>query len=143
MIMYLSNADFHASLSRLLIAVFIALVVLSFLGALLFVACSAVSIATSRVSRYWKACFVVCASALGGWMLLYAGQLRIGGGLMLFSGNIITLWFLIVAVLVSVILGFEGRSRYLALGGYVISLVAFDMAVPTLYFSLRWLILHR
>jgi hypothetical protein len=143
MTIYLNMDSAHGFAFGVLVAIFIALVALSFAGALFFTACSTASIVNRRICRHWKACFVICSAALGGWMALYAGQLRFGGGVMFDTGNIILLWFLILAVVISAILAFNGRSRHIVLGTIALSLVGFDVAVPGVIYSLSWLIQHK
>jgi len=111
-------------------ALFLVLVILSFLGLLVFASLSIISLVTRRIVRYWNVCFLLCSVTLIGWMILYAGQLRLGNGIMYFPANVVLLWLLILAVLISAILGFESPKGYIAVVALVISLVAFHFAVP-------------
>src|SRR5580704_15402844 len=92
----------------------IILVILSLLGALYFLAISTLSLLTRSVSHYWNGCFLLCSIALGGWMILYSAQLRLGGGVMIFRNNLLLVWFLIFAVLISLSARFVGQQRYIA-----------------------------
>jgi hypothetical protein len=108
----------------------IILVILSLLGALYFLAISTLSLLTRSVSHYWNGCFLLCSIALGGWMILYSAQLRLGGGVMIFRNNLLLVWFLIFAVLISITARFVGQQRYIAVLVLALSLAAFHIAVP-------------
>ena len=106
------------------------LIILSFIALACFVSVSAVSLITWRTSHYWNACFLLCSFALGGWMILYAGQLRLGGGVFVYRNNVLLLFFLIFAVLISAVARFASPQRYVAIFILVLSLAAFHIAVP-------------
>ena len=61
-------------------------------------------------------------------MLLYTGQLRIGGSVSLRLNNFLLLFSLIVAVLISAIVRFHGRERYFAVLVVGFALAAFHIA---------------
>ena len=63
---------------KALALVFAILVVLSLLACLSFVSISTFSLLTGSLSHYWNGCFLLCSTALAGWMILYAGQARLG-----------------------------------------------------------------
>jgi hypothetical protein len=109
---------------------FFGLAILSLLGLLVFASLSIISLVTRRIVRYWRVCFLLCSVALGGWMILYAGELRLGNGIMYFPANVVLLWLLVFAVLISAILGFGSFQRYVAVGVLALSLIAFHFAVP-------------
>jgi hypothetical protein len=109
---------------------FAGLVILSLVAALSFVSLSVGSLLTQSLSRYWNGCFLVCAIALAGWMILYTCQLRLGGGVMIFRNNLLLFWFLVVAVVVSMSMRFASPQRYLAFLVFILILAAFHIAVP-------------
>jgi len=115
---------------KLLLFVGASLTILSFLALLFFITLSAVSLVTWRVPHFWNLCFLVCAVSLGGWMLLYAGQLRIGGGVMLFFNNVLLFFLLVFATLFSAVVRFVGHDKYIAILVLGLALVAFHIAVP-------------
>jgi hypothetical protein len=124
----------------------ITLVMLSFLGLVYFVSISTFSLLTGSLSHYWRGCFLVCSIALGGWIILYSAQLRLGGGgVMISLNNLLLVWFLILAVLISIITRFVGHQRYIAVLVLALSLVAFHIAVPgmTSPTTMIWLLKHR
>ena len=96
---------------KLLLFVGASLTILSFLALLVFMSLSAVSLVTWSVPRFWNLCFLLCAVSLGGWMLLYAGQLRIGGGVMFYRNNVLLLLSLILAVLISAVVR-DSRRKF-------------------------------
>jgi hypothetical protein len=106
------------------------LTILSFVALLVFMAQSAVSLAISRVPHLWNLCFFLCAVSLGGWMLLYAGLLRIGGGVFYRRNNVLLLYSLIFTVLVSAVVRFAGHQRDIAILTLGLALAAFHIAVP-------------
>jgi hypothetical protein len=114
------------------------LIILSLFGVLLFFSLSTISLVTGHISRYWNWCFLLNSLALGGWMIFYAAQLRIGGGVIFYRNNVLLFWFLVFTVLVSTILGFAGLQRYLAILILAASLAAFHVAVPS-FLSAIWL----
>ena len=63
-------------------------------------------------------------------MLLYTGQLRIGGGVMFYRNNVLLLLSLILAVLISAIVRFAGSQKYIAILVLALALAAFHIAVP-------------
>jgi hypothetical protein len=115
---------------KLLISIGAGLIVLSLSGLVIFVPLSVFSLLTWSAPRAWGLCFLLCAVSLGGWMFLYSGQLRFGGGVMLSGKNLLLLFSLIVAVLTSTVITFPGRAKYLALLALGLALVAFNVAVP-------------
>jgi hypothetical protein len=115
---------------NLLLFVRASLTILSFVALLVFVAQSAVSLAAWKVPHFWNLCFLLCAASLGGWMLLYAGLLRIGGAVFCRRNNVLLLYSLILAVLISAVVRFAGHQRYIAILALVLALVAFHVAVP-------------
>jgi len=108
----------------------ILLILLSFVAVLSFAAVSTISLVTRHISQYWNVCFLLCSLALGGWMIFYAGQLRLGGGVMVFRSNALLFFLLIITVLVSAILRFASPQRYVAILVLALSLVLFYLAVP-------------
>jgi hypothetical protein len=106
------------------------LTILSFLALLFFITLSAVSLVIWRVPHFWNLCFLLCAVSLGGWMLLYEGQLRIGGGVMLFFNNLLLFFVLVLATLFSIVVRFAGHDKYIALLVLGLALVAFHIATP-------------
>jgi hypothetical protein len=106
------------------------LTVLSVVALLVFMAQSAVSLATWRVLPFWNLCFLLCAASLGGWMLLYSGLLRIGGAVFYRRNNVLLLYSLILAVLISAVVRFAGHQRYIAILVLSLALAAFHIAVP-------------
>jgi hypothetical protein len=123
----------------------ISLVILSFLGLLYFVSISTFSLLTGTLSPYWHGCFLLCSIALGGWIILYSAQLRLGGGAMIFLNNLLLVWSLIFAVLISIFTRFVGQQRYIAVLVLALSLVAFHIAVPgmTTPATMIWLLKNR
>jgi hypothetical protein len=123
----------------------ITLVSLSFLGLVYFVSISTFSLLTGSLSHYWRGCFLVCSIALGGWIILYSAQLRLGGGVMISLNNLLLVWSLILAVLISIITRFVGQQRYIAVLVLALSLVAFHIAVPgmTSPTTMIWLLKNR
>jgi hypothetical protein len=118
---------------KLTIVVGVCLIVLTFSALIFFVSISTVSVLTWHISRYWNACFLLCSFALGGWMILYSAQLRFGGGVFIHRNNLLLLWFLIFAVLISALARFGSPQRYIAvLVFFGLSLAAFHAAVPGL-----------
>ena len=116
------------------------LVLLSLLAMLSFASVSAISLVTRRVSQYWNFCFVVCSLALGGWMIFYAAELRLGGGMMIFRSNLVLLWFLILAELVSAAIRFAGTQRYIAVFFVILIVVAYNLVVVPGLLTTFWLI---
>ena len=106
------------------------LIILSLIAALYFVSISVASLLTRSISDYWKGCFLLCSTALAGWMILYAGLLRLGGGVMTFLNNMLIFWFLVFAVFVSTALRFPSPQMYIAILVLALSLAAFHIAVP-------------
>ena len=82
------------------------------------------------LSPDWNACFLLCSFALGGWMILYLGQLRLG--VVVFRNNVFLLFSLVLAVRISQFARFAGPQRYIAVLVLALSLVAFHIAVPGL-----------
>jgi len=116
---------------KLIVLVGITLTVLSVLALAIFVTLSVVSLATWTVLRFWNVCFYLCAISCGGWMVLYTGQLRIGGGVFLRRNNVLLLLSLILAVSISTVVRFAGHQRYIAIAALVLLLALFHVAVPT------------
>jgi hypothetical protein len=123
---------FHNSKTddKLLLFVGASLTILSFVALLVFMTLSAVSLATWRVPHFWNLCFFLCAASLGGWMLLYAGLLRIGGAVFYRRNNVLLLYSLILAVLICAVVRFAGHQRYTAILVLGLALAAFHIAVP-------------
>jgi hypothetical protein len=123
----------------------ITLVILSFLGLVYFVSISTFSLLTGSLSHYWRGCFLVCSVALGGWLILYSAQVRLGGGVMIFLNNLLLVWSLILVVLISIITRFVGQQRYIAVLVLALSLVAFHVAVPGMRSptTMIWLLKNR
>src|SRR5580765_7607875 len=117
---------------KLLLFVGASLTILSFLSLLVFITLSAVSLVTWRVPHFWNLCFLLCAVSLGGWMLLYTGQLRIGGGVFFRRNNVLLLISLILAVLISAVVRFAGHQKYVAILALSLALAAFHIAVPVI-----------
>jgi hypothetical protein len=115
---------------KLLLFVGAGLTILSFVALLFFVMLSAVSLATWTVPHFWNMCFVLCAVSLGGWMLWYTGQLRIGGGVFYYRKNVLLLYSSLLAVLISAVVNFAGHQRYIAILVLGLSLAAFHIGVP-------------
>jgi len=115
---------------KALALVFPVLVVLSLLACLSFVSISISSFLTTGLSHYWNACFLLCSTALAGWIILYAGQLRLGGGVMICLNNLMLFWFLALAVLISALARFSGPQRYVAVLIWGLTLVASYVAAP-------------
>jgi|SRR6266851_5325820 len=126
---------------------FVLLVVVSLVAALYFVSISAASFFIQCSSYHWKWCFLLCSTALAGWIILYGCQLRLGsGGVMVLLNNLLLFWFLVLAVFVTAILGFAGPQRYIALFVWAVSLIAFHIAVVPGFLNpqqLVWLIRKR
>jgi hypothetical protein len=93
---------------------------------------SLVSLAAWRVPHFWNLCFLLCAVSLGGWMLWYTGQLRIGGGVVIYRNNVLLVLSLILAVLISAIVRFAGSQKYIAILVLALALAAFHIAVPVI-----------
>ena len=89
------------------------LLILSLAAILYFVCLSVASFVTTRFAYAWSASFLLSSAALGGWMLFYAGLLRIGGGLMYLRRNVVLFWILIITVLASATVRFSGSSSIL------------------------------
>jgi hypothetical protein len=115
---------------KALALVFAILVTLSLLACLFFVSISTFSLLTGSLSHYWNVCFLLCSTALAGWMILYAGQARLGGGVMIFLNNLALFWFLVLAVLISALAKFSGPQRYVAVLILGLTLAAVYIAVP-------------
>jgi hypothetical protein len=115
---------------KLLLFVGASLTVLSFLALMVFITLSALSLVTWRVPHFWNLCFLLFAVSLGGWMLFYTGQLRIGGGVFFRRNNVLLLFSLILAVLVSAVVRFTGHQMYIAILALGLALAAFHIAVP-------------
>src|SRR5260370_1206382 len=108
------------------------LIIISLIAALYFVSISVASVLTKSISHYWNECFLLCSTALAGWMILNAGLLRLGGGVMIFLNDLLIFWFLVLAVFVSTSLRFASPQRYIAILVWALSLAAFHIAVPGL-----------
>ena len=134
----LANLSVSQKATLLLSAV---LLILSFVAILYFVCLSVISFVTPRFAHAWNVSFLLCSTALGGWMVFYAGLLRIGGGLMYFRRNVVLFWILIFTVLASATVRFSGPQRYFAIFGLALSLIGFHVAVPR-FLSAIWRI-HR
>jgi hypothetical protein len=117
---------------KLLLFVGTGLTILSFLALLVFITLSAVSLVTWSVPHFWNLCFLLCAISLGGWMLWYTGQLRIGGGVVIYRNNVLLVLSLILAVLISAIVRFAGSQKYIAILVLALALAAFHIAVPVI-----------
>jgi hypothetical protein len=117
---------------KLLLFVGASLTILSFLSLLVFITLSAVSLVTWRVPHFWNLCFLLCVVSLVGWMLLYTGQLRIGGGVFFRRNNVLLLISLILAVLISAVVRFAGHQKYVAILALSLALAAFHIAVPVI-----------
>jgi hypothetical protein len=115
---------------KFLLLVGASLTILSLFALLFFTTLSAVSLVTWSVPRFWNLCFLLCAVSLGGWMLLYTGQVRIGGGVMLRITNILLLYSLILAVVISAVVKFTGQQKYIAILVLGLALTAFYVAAP-------------
>jgi hypothetical protein len=87
---------------------------------------------TWSVPHFWNLCFLLCAVCLAGWMFLYTGQLRIGGGVVFYHSNVLLLLSLILAVLVSSVVRFGGHQKYIAILALCLALAAFHIAVPVI-----------
>ena len=120
----------------------ILLIILSLLAALFFLSLSTIALVTRRISNWWNAWFLLSTLALGGWMIFYAAQLRLGGGVIIYRNNVLLFWFLVFAVLVSATLRFASPQRYMAILILAISLVIFHVAVPV-FLNAFWLIRQR
>lgn len=75
--------------------------------------------------------------ALGGWMIFYAAQLRLGDGVMIYRNNFLLFWLLVLTVFVSAILRFASPQRYMAILILALSLVVFHVAVPGFLNAIR------
>jgi hypothetical protein len=115
---------------KALALVFAILVLLSLLACLSFLSISTFSLLIGSLSHYWNGCFLLCSTALVGWMILYAGRARLGGGVMIFLNNLMLFWFLALAVLISALARFSGPQRYVAVLVWCLTLAAFYIAVP-------------
>jgi len=115
---------------KLLLLAGASLTILSLFALLLFITLSAVSLVTWSVPNFWNLCFLLCAVSLGGWMLLYTGQLRIGGGVVLGIKNILLLYSLILTVVISAVVKFTGQQKYIAILVLGLALTAFYVAAP-------------
>ena len=113
---------------KLLLFVGASLIVVSLLSLAIFVALSVFSLVTWSVPHFWSACFLLCSVSLSGWMLLYTGQLRIGGGVSLRRNNVLLLSSLILAVLISAIVRFPGYQKYFAVLILALALTVFHIA---------------
>lgn len=102
--------------------------IVSFIPSLCFVSISTFSLLTGSISHYWNACFLLCSIALGGWMILYSAQLRLGGGVVIYRSNLLLVWFLIFAVLISALARFASPQRYVAVLVLGLSRAAFHTA---------------
>ena len=113
---------------KLLLFVGANLIVVSLSALAVFVTLSAVSVATWSVPHFWNICLLLCSISLGSWMLLYTGQLRIGGGVFLLRNNALLLLSLVLAVIISAIVRFPGYQKYYALLILALALTAFHIA---------------
>jgi hypothetical protein len=113
---------------KLLLFVGASLIVVSLLSLAIFVALSALSLVTWSVPHFWNACLMLCSVSLAGWMLLYTGKLRIGGGVFLLRNNVLLLFSLILAVFISAIVRFPGYQKYFAVLTLALALTAFHIA---------------
>lgn len=126
---------------KLLLFVGTSLLVVSLSALAVFVTLSAVSLVTWSVPHFWNVCFLLCSVSLGGWMLLYTGQLRIGGLIFLLRNNVLLLYSLVLAVIISALVRFPGYQKYFALLTLALALTAFHIAgggilSPRILFSL-------
>src|SRR5215470_20380059 len=106
---YLKTGD------KLLLFAGASLTILSFFALAVFVVLSVVSLVTWSVPRFWNLCFLLCSVSLGSWMLLYTCRLRIGGSVFFFLKNVLLLFSLTLAVLISAFLRFAGQQKYIAM----------------------------
>ncbi len=113
---------------KLLFSAGMSLILLSLLALVTFVSVSVFSLVTWSAPHLWNLCFLLCAVSLGAWMVLYTGQLRIGGGVFLRRNNILLLFSLIVAVLTSTLVRFSGYQKLFALITLALILAAFHIA---------------
>lgn len=113
---------------KLRLFVGVSLLVVSLLSLAMFIALTAFSLVTWSVPHFWHTCFLLCSVSLTGWMLLYTGQLRIGGGVFLLRNNVLLLLALILAVFISAIVRFPGYQKYFAVLTLVLALTAFHIA---------------
>jgi hypothetical protein len=113
---------------KLLLFVGASLIVVSLLSLAIFVALSAFSLVTWSIPHFWSACFLLCSVSLSSWMLLYTGQLRIGGGFFLLRSNVLLLFSLIFAVFSSAIVRFPGYHKYFAVVILALALTVFHIA---------------
>jgi hypothetical protein len=109
----------------------------SIIALLTFFSVSIASIVTRHISRHWNVCFLLCSCALGGWMVYYAGSLRLGGEVMFYRNNLILFYVLTLSVLISAIARFSSPKRYIAIAVLLVSLVAFNVAVPGFLYAFR------
>jgi hypothetical protein len=119
------------------------LMIVSLVAGLFFVGLLIQLAVTKRITTYWNACFLLCAVALGSWMLFYTGLLWLGGGVMFFPNNLLLFWFLACAVLVSAALRFANPERYVAMAIVLLSLAAFEVAGPSFLRFTILLLRHR
>ncbi len=63
-------------------------------------------------------------------MLLYTGQLRLGGGVFFYRNNVLLLLALILAVLISAIVRFDGNQKFIAIAALGLTVAIFNVAVP-------------
>jgi hypothetical protein len=124
------NAELGSSTlgEKLFLFVGASLILVSLLSLAVFAVLSALSLVTWSVPHFWNACFLLCSVSLAGWMLLYTGQLRFGGGVFLLRNNVLLLFSLILAVFISAIMRFHGYQRYFAVLTLALALTAFHIA---------------
>jgi hypothetical protein len=113
------------------------LIFLSLIAVLFFLSLSTIALATRRISHWWNMCFLLNSLALGGWMIFYAAQLRLGGEVVILRNNLMLFWFLVLTVLVSAILRFASPQRYMAILILAVSLVVFHITVPGFLYAFR------
>jgi hypothetical protein len=65
-------------------------------------------------------------------MIFYTLRLRLGGSLFVMRNNVVLLWSLIFAVMISSVLRFASPQRFIAILLLGVSLAAFHIAVPSL-----------
>jgi len=118
------------------------LVILSLVAVLSFVSLSSITLVTRRVSCYWIACFLSSSLALSGWMIFYAARSRLRGGVTVVPNILLLFWFLVLAVLVSAILSFSSRHRFIVILVLALSLAVFLMDVPG-FITVIWPIHQR
>src|ERR1700733_14911152 len=83
------------------------LALLSYSALLVCASLSALSLVTTRFSRYWIICFILCAGATAGWMIFCAALFVRWGGIMVFRPNIIMFWLLAAGTLLSAFFAFK------------------------------------